>query len=122
MTDFLKDLTGLINKYSKENSSNTPDWILAEYLESCLEVFNKTINKTAPLHQIVKSFQAESLTAFVDALSARTKWYGSSQPPEVLERPLWVGEDAVELEFSPKVEKRASLADTTGPRTPESKL
>ena len=33
----------LINKYSMENRSNTPDNILAEYLVSCLDVFNRTV-------------------------------------------------------------------------------
>lgn len=32
----IKDLTELINKYSLENDSNTPDFILAEYLFDCL--------------------------------------------------------------------------------------
>lgn len=38
--DFLKELSQLINKYSKENESNTPDFILAKYLEHCLNAFN----------------------------------------------------------------------------------
>ena len=37
---FLKELTALINKYSLENKSNTPDFILANYLTHCLELFN----------------------------------------------------------------------------------
>jgi hypothetical protein len=32
----------VINKHSKENGSNTPDFILAEYLIECLRVFDKT--------------------------------------------------------------------------------
>ena len=39
MTDFEKELEALINKHSMENASNTPDWILAQYLNGCLEVF-----------------------------------------------------------------------------------
>lgn len=41
--DFQKELERLINKYSMENGSNTPDFILAEYLRSCLTVFNSTV-------------------------------------------------------------------------------
>ncbi len=41
--DFQKELASLINKFSFENLSNTPDFVLAEYLYSCLENFNKTI-------------------------------------------------------------------------------
>jgi hypothetical protein len=39
--EFKKDLASLLNKYSFENRSNTPDFILAEYLFSCLEAFEK---------------------------------------------------------------------------------
>jgi len=37
---FLRELTELINKYSKENDSNTPDYILAEYMINALNAFN----------------------------------------------------------------------------------
>ena len=37
--NFRKELETLINKASKENDSDTPDWILAQYLESCLNAF-----------------------------------------------------------------------------------
>ena len=37
---FLKDLEDLINLYSQEDGSNTPDFILANYLARCLEAFD----------------------------------------------------------------------------------
>lgn len=40
--NFKEELTNLINTHSKENDSNTPDFILAEYIEGCLKVFSKT--------------------------------------------------------------------------------
>ncbi len=40
---FRKELRNLINRYSIENESNTPDGILASYLISCLDAFNKAI-------------------------------------------------------------------------------
>ena len=43
--DFEKELERLINKYSMENGSNTPDFILAEYLRSCLSAFNVAVTK-----------------------------------------------------------------------------
>jgi hypothetical protein len=43
MTDFEKQLQNLINCHSKENGSDTPDFILAEYLNGCLENFNRTV-------------------------------------------------------------------------------
>ena len=40
MDEFKKDLQHLINKHSKEGGSDTPDYILAEYLVNCLMAFN----------------------------------------------------------------------------------
>ena len=36
-TKFEKELTNLINKYSMENGSDTPDFLLSSYLMGCLE-------------------------------------------------------------------------------------
>ena len=44
---FRTDLEKLINKYSVENNSNTPDYILADYLIECLHNLDKVINKRA---------------------------------------------------------------------------
>jgi hypothetical protein len=41
--DFQKELEQLINRHSKENGSNTPDWVLASYLVRCLEAFDACI-------------------------------------------------------------------------------
>lgn len=41
----IKEIEQVINKNSLENGSNTPDFILAEYLINCLHVFDKTVNK-----------------------------------------------------------------------------
>jgi hypothetical protein len=41
--DFVFELTELINKYSLEGDSNTPDFILAEHLTLCLEQWNHTV-------------------------------------------------------------------------------
>ena len=48
---FEKELSNLINRYSKENDSNTPDFILASYLSRCL-------------------------SSFGTAMQAREQWYG----------------------------------------------
>lgn len=37
---FVTELETLINKYNKENDSNTPDFILAQYMQDCLTAFN----------------------------------------------------------------------------------
>ena len=41
--EFQSELESLINRHSKENDSNTPDFILASYLKDCLENFNKHV-------------------------------------------------------------------------------
>jgi hypothetical protein len=42
MSDFEKELSNLINRYNQENASDTPDFILAQYLLGCLETFSET--------------------------------------------------------------------------------
>lgn len=42
---FEKELTALINKHSQENVSNTPDWILACYIQYCLLAFNTAVQQ-----------------------------------------------------------------------------
>jgi hypothetical protein len=39
-TEFIRELISLLNRYSKENGSDTPDFVLAGYLIGCLRVFN----------------------------------------------------------------------------------
>lgn len=51
---FREDLETLINRHSKENGSDTPDFILADYLIFCLNAFDQ-------------------------AVSAREKWYGREE-------------------------------------------
>jgi hypothetical protein len=53
---FEKELRDLINRYSKENESNTPDFILAQYMASCL-------------------------AAFTTAVQLRENWYGRDPRP-----------------------------------------
>lgn len=42
-TEFEKRLAVLINEYSKENDSDTPDFILARYLNEVLKNFNAAV-------------------------------------------------------------------------------
>ena len=44
-TSFETELKSLLNKYSKENDSNTPDFLLAFFLEGCLDTYNKTLKE-----------------------------------------------------------------------------
>ena len=45
MPSFKDELKDLINKYSLENESNTPDFILSEYLLDCLAAYERTVNQ-----------------------------------------------------------------------------
>lgn len=38
-----KEIAGLLNKYSQENRSNTPDYMLADFMLGCLNVYENTI-------------------------------------------------------------------------------
>lgn len=55
-TELQDRLRILLNSVSSENGSNTPDFILADYLLNCLQAFNQACN-------------------------AREKWYGRSAHP-----------------------------------------
>lgn len=48
-----KDIEQAINKHSCENHSNTPDFILAEYLHDCLKAFDKATNKRETWYDMV---------------------------------------------------------------------
>lgn len=43
MSTFKDELESVINRYSKENGSDTPDFILANYLTDCLEAFDRAV-------------------------------------------------------------------------------
>jgi hypothetical protein len=45
--NFQEELENLINRHSKENGSNTPDYILAKYLNDCLDAFNSALQTKA---------------------------------------------------------------------------
>lgn len=42
---FQEALENLINQYSMENGSDTPDYILAKYMNNCLENFNDIVTE-----------------------------------------------------------------------------
>jgi hypothetical protein len=41
--EFRRDLQAVLNKHSRENGSNTPDYVLADYLIECLRALDKAI-------------------------------------------------------------------------------
>ena len=42
---FRHELRGLLNRFSKENGSDTPDWVLADYLIGCLAAWNASVRE-----------------------------------------------------------------------------
>jgi len=52
---FIGELESLVNRYSMENASDTPDFILAGFMQDCLNSFNLAVN-------------------------GREKWYGREMP------------------------------------------
>ena len=45
MTDLREDIQTTLNRHSAENVSNTPDFILAMYLENCLAAFDEAVQQ-----------------------------------------------------------------------------
>jgi hypothetical protein len=43
MREFRENLERIINECSLESGSDTPDFILADYLEKCLRIFDETL-------------------------------------------------------------------------------
>lgn len=41
--EFKIKLKNLINEYNQENKSDTPDYILAIYVNDCLDAFNRAV-------------------------------------------------------------------------------
>jgi len=42
---FRVEIEHLINRHSQENGSDTPDFILAEYLTDCLDAYDKAVQR-----------------------------------------------------------------------------
>ena len=40
---FRRDLERVLNRHSIENGSDTPDFILAEYVKACVEAFDQAV-------------------------------------------------------------------------------
>jgi hypothetical protein len=63
---FRRDLAALLNRYSRESASNTPDFILSRYMFDCLAAFDR-------------------------ALQHRTEWYS----PEGVTTPAFLNDSRV---------------------------
>jgi len=63
---FRDEIAAVINRHSRENGSNTPDFILAQFLNGCLYVFDATMVRREkwygrPINQISSDGESGSL-------------------------------------------------------------
>jgi len=75
---FIDELRELLAKHSLEKPSTTPDFIVAAYLEECLDAFNEVVDYPD------KEFRGELyltaiLGACTDAVSARGKFVAKEE-------------------------------------------
>lgn len=72
--DFRSEIKALINKHSMENSSNTPDYILADYLIRCIDNFTETT-------QVREEWYGVKLKPGVNNASSNKSTMGSTSTP-----------------------------------------
>ena len=74
-TPFPKALEELLNCYSKESESDTPDFVLAEFLQGCLNAFNLAIRHRRSLcgeepdQNVVPNGELEALRFIAERLN-----------------------------------------------------
>lgn len=74
--DFEKELAILINKYSKENESDTPDFILARYLKDCLANYTETVRS---LDAAIRAEDRQLPRAMIDEFDAMRETYDTAE-------------------------------------------
>lgn len=63
----LKEIASVLNRHSQENRSNTPDFMLAEYLLGCLTVYENTISKREKWYGIPDPFSQNNKIGLKDS-------------------------------------------------------
>ena len=66
MTEFKDKLKGLLNSVSLENGSDTPDFILAQYLCNCLKAFDFAVNRREDFYGRGKKVHCSVCDGFVN--------------------------------------------------------
>ena len=51
-SNFTKELEQLINRHSLENESDTPDFILADYIRGCLTIYRVAVRARDKWHDL----------------------------------------------------------------------
>lgn len=71
---FILELEQLVNRYSVENGSNTPDFIIADYLYRCLLALDVTINNRTGWYGKTSGKAESATTASNSAMVPCPKW------------------------------------------------
>lgn len=65
-TEFRTELESLINRHSMENGSNTPDFLLAEFLVCQLRVWNQYVTRREEWFGRAKRNESTALTERIE--------------------------------------------------------
>lgn len=71
-------ITEAINRTNSEQGSNTPDFILSEFLVNCLEAFNREFNDPGSIYDSLLGsprFAEDCRVAYTSAIEARNRYY-----------------------------------------------
>lgn len=82
-TQFQKKLEILINEYNKENDSDTPDFILARYLNAVLENFNAAVMDREQWYGRIK--HVEDINDYNDTGNPRPNPNDYNPPPNPID-------------------------------------
>lgn len=103
--NFFLELTGLINRHSRENVSGTPDFVLSRYLEGCLLSFELAVHQreewfgrdtSSVMQALKKDKQIQSERARLDKYTLSNDEY--SKCVALAQSFLWGGQTTLEGE------------------------
>jgi hypothetical protein len=86
MESFERKLQALLNSCSKENDSDTPDYILAEYLGYCLDAFNYATKRRDTHFGQCPRLQIKEELKFQPKTQAQTMVAGMQSMEDVLKK------------------------------------
>ncbi len=92
-----EEISALLNRFSRENDSNTPDFILAEYLVACLCAFELASNRREVWYGVEHKPRESPLFQLHWEFSDRTEMKSQSDVSAPEEVRLWTKE--VQSEF-----------------------
>lgn len=67
LTEFTRELSGLLNRYSFDNEANTPDYILAEFMAGAMLNYCAAMSRTMEWHSWPSLSEKLGLTVLLSA-------------------------------------------------------